>query len=410
MKFIFTYTILTIFISSVFSQKNIDKAIFKTFDKGESYYYNSILKDINNYNLKNKTYKPHTYLAVDVNNITFPKYLKEYKTVYHNQPISQGNTGTCWCFSATSFMESEVYRITKNKVKLSEMWTVYWEYVERAEQFVETRGKTTFSEGSEANEIPIIYKKYGIVRFKDYIGKNPNQKFYNHNKLISELTTYLNSIKKDSKWNKSEVIKTVKSILNSEIGTPPDSIIVNDKKITPKDYLKNYLKLNPDEYYSFMSTMSEKFNEKSELIEDDNWRHNLYYNLTLDDYYELIFSAIKNGYSISICGDVSEPGIIGKTDVAFIPDFDCPKENINQASRELRLQNNSTTDDHCIHIIGYLQKNGETWFAIKDSGSGAFDGESKGYRYFREDYIKLKMMNILVHRDAATKYLDKIIK
>ena len=30
----------------------------------------------------------------------------QYKQ-WHNAPISQGNTGTCWCFSTTSFLESE---------------------------------------------------------------------------------------------------------------------------------------------------------------------------------------------------------------------------------------------------------------------------------------------------------------
>jgi len=402
--------IILLLISTLSFSQNKDKAVFKTYDKGESYYYNTILKDISSYKQKQKKYKPYKYFSVDFTNKSYPKYLKEYKTFYHSPPVSQGNTGTCWCFSATSFMESEVYRLTKQKVKLSEMWTVYWEYVERAKQFVDTRGKTTFSQGSEANEIPIIYKKYGIVRFRDYMAKNPNQRFYNHDKLIKELKTYLESVKQNSVWNKTKVIATVKSILNKNMGMPPETIIVDGKKLSPKQYLSDILKIIPDDYYSFMSTMSEKFNERHELIEDDNWRHNEYYNLKLKDYYSLILDAIKSDYTISICGDVSEPGIIGKEDVAIIPDFDCPAENINQSSREMRLQNKLTSDDHCVHLIGYLQKNGETWFAVKDSGSGAFDGESKGYRYYRSYYVKLKSMNILVHKNAARKYLDKIIK
>jgi len=37
----------------------------------------------------------------------------------------------CWCFSTTSFLESEIYRLTQRKIKLSELHTVYWEYVEK---------------------------------------------------------------------------------------------------------------------------------------------------------------------------------------------------------------------------------------------------------------------------------------
>jgi len=47
---------------------------------------------------------------------------------------------------------------------------------------------------------------------------------------------------------------------------------------------------------------------------------------------------------------------------------------------------------------------------VKDSGSGGFDGNTKGYRFYHEDYIKLKMLNLLMHKTAAKEFLDKIIK
>ena len=228
--------------------------------------------------------------------------------------------------------------------------------------------------------------------------------------MIKELKTYLKSVKEKSEWDTEKVEKTVKSILNTHLGTPPETIIIEGKELTPKQYLSDVLKLNMNEYFSFMSTSREKFNEQHELIEDDNWRHSLYYNVSLDDFYSIIVKSVKSGYTISICGDVSEPGHNSIVEVGVIPSFDIPQEYINQDSRELRLYNKSTTDDHCIHIVGYKRDNGKDWFLIKDSGSGAFDGNSKGYRYFREDYIKLKMMNIIVHRDVATGVLDKIIK
>ena len=47
---------------------------------------------------------------------------------------------------------------------------------------------------------------------------------------------------------------------------------------------------------------------------------------------------------------------------------------------------------------------------IKDSGSGGFNGPHKGYRFIHEDYIKLKMMNIMVYKEAGRRVLDNIIK
>ena len=36
--------------------------------------------------------------------------------------ISQGRTGTCWSFSSTSFLESEIIRLTGKQIDLSEMY------------------------------------------------------------------------------------------------------------------------------------------------------------------------------------------------------------------------------------------------------------------------------------------------
>ncbi|MBT8321143.1 MAG: aminopeptidase, partial [Eudoraea sp.] len=46
--------------------------------------------------------------------------------------ISQGRTGTCWSFSGTSFLESEIIRLTGEQIDLSEMYTVRNTYPKKA--------------------------------------------------------------------------------------------------------------------------------------------------------------------------------------------------------------------------------------------------------------------------------------
>ncbi|HNQ60733.1 MAG TPA: hypothetical protein PK028_08610 [Bacteroidales bacterium] len=41
---------------------------------------------------------------------------------------------------------------------------------------------------------------------------------------------------------------------------------------------------------------------------------------------------------------------------------------------------------------------------------GAFDSPSPGYNYMHEDYVKLKMMNLMLHKEAARPVLDHVIK
>jgi len=386
-----------------------DKGIFKEFKKG--YYQNSILKGIEDFEESKTVSSPRKYFAVDMSGIDIPTSLDQFKKQWHTKPISQGSSGTCWCFATISFLESEIYRINKLEVKLSEMYVVYWEYVERAKQFVKDRGMTTFGEGSEANAVPKIINQYGIVRESDYNGMLPGQTVHNHEAMVNEMDVFLKSVKSSADWNEDVVVVNIKSILNKYMGIPPATITFDGKEMSPLSYLKDMLKIIPSDYFSFMSTNDKPFNQMDELVEDDNWRHAAnYYNVPINDFMTIIKNALNEGYTISLCGDVSEPGNDRWSQCAVIPTFDVPSEYINDDARQLRLANKSTTDDHCLHLIGSFEKEGKCWFLVKDSGAGAFDGANSGYKYLSEDYVKLKMMNILVYKMAAKEILDKIIK
>ncbi len=412
MKKIYLFTILVYFVfvnTQAQDNSKKDKGVFKEYKPG--YYQNTILKGIEEFKKKDKKTRQQKYFALDLSGYYLPNSTSQFKMQWHNKTLSQGVTGTCWCFSAISFVESEVKRLTNKEVKLSEMFTVYWEYVERARAFVKERGEVYFAQGSEAVSIIRIMKMYGAVPLSAYSGKLEYQSVHNHSTMFNEMNRYLETVKNTCLWNEEDVLKTIKSILNRYMGEPPSEVIVEGKEMTPKEYVYTFLKINPDDYFSFMSTKSMAYNQKGELIELDNWWHcDDYYNVSLDDYMDIIINAITNGYTISICGDVSEAGYDSWNEVGIIPSFDIPSEYINEDSRQFRLSNKTTTDDHCIHLVGYQHNENDNWFLIKDSGSGGFNGPNKGYRFLHEDYIKLKMMNILLHKDAAKDKLDKIIK
>lgn len=387
------------------------KATFKEPQPG--YYQKTILKGLDDAEKKHNAPEPVKIFKADLEGLSFPTNPEDYTQAWHNKPISQGQTGTCWCFSTTSFYESEVQRITGQKIKLSEMYTVYWEYVERAKYFVENRGKMNFGEGSETNAVARMIKIYGMVPAEAFSGKNPEIPFHNHTPMFKELDNYLKGVKERNAWNKEEVVATTKSILNYYLGTPPKTVKVNNKEMTPQEYTEKVLKLKTDDYVNFMSLMQAPYYQKSEYkVEDNWWKSNDYNNVPLEDFMEGIKSALKKGYTISIGGDVSEAGLDANKQVAIIPTFDIPSEYIDENARQFRFSNKTTTDDHAMHLVGYLEKDGKTWFLIKDSGAGSRNcGESCksfGYFFFHEDYIKLKMMTTTVHKDAVKDMLKKI--
>ena len=101
------------------------------------------------------------------------------------------------------------------------------------------------------------------------------------------------------------------------------------------------------------------------------------------------------------------PNYDSHSEVAYIPTFDIPSEYIDENARQLRFTDGSTTDDHGIHIVGIKETKDGTWFVIKDSGSGSRNGANKGYYFYHYDYIKLKMMNFMIHRSIVEDILKK---
>jgi bleomycin hydrolase len=400
-----------VFIIPVNAQNN-DKAVFLSPKPG--FYQNSIMKDDMDVSERLSPPAENKIFAADLSGNQFPAKVELYaNTQWHNPPVSQGNSNTCWCFSTTSFLESEAYRVNKIKVKLSEMYTVYWEYVEKARRFVEKRGNSDFNEGSEANAVTRMWKKYGIVPESDFTGLLDGRKFPNHEPMIKEMKSYLSLVKERSAWDEEAVISTIRSIMKHYIGEPPSEITVTGRKMTPQEYLHDVLRLDPDDYVSILSYEQEPFYEHVEYKVPDNWWHSTdYCNVPLEVYMNALKKSIQNGYTVSIGGDVSEAGFDRKTQCAVIPDFDIPSAYINDNARQFRFSNQTTTDDHGMHLVGSTVKDGKEWFLIKDSGSGSRnndpDAPEFGYYFFSEDYVKLKMMDFMVHRDAVKDLLIKV--
>ncbi|HEX8960608.1 MAG TPA: C1 family peptidase [Geobacteraceae bacterium] len=352
---------------------------------------------------------PVKELRVDFTTFKAPTGIDQFTSAWHTPPVSQGLSGMCWCFSTTSFFESEIRRITGREVKLSELYTVYWEYVEKARRFVRERGNSEFGEGSESNAVTRIWQQYGVVPASAYSGLLPGQTVYDHRALYREMNSYLQSVKTNNAWNEDAVLGTIRSILNRYCGQPPASVTVEGRTMSPRDYVTTVLKLKLDDYVEVMSLMEKPYFRMVEYEVPDNWWHSSdYLNVPLDEFMRVLKNAIRKGYTLAIGGDTSEPGLEGHAGLAVIPTFDIPSRYIDENSRQFRFTNRTTTDDHGIHVVGYATSGGQDWFLIKDSGSGSRNNTHKGYYFYNEDYVKLKMMGFTVHKDMVRDLLQKV--
>ncbi len=331
-----------------------------------------------------------------------------FTKVYHVEPQAQFYTGTCWAYAATSFLESEIYRTSGKKVKMSEMHTVYWEYVEKARRFVRQRGDSHFSEGSEHNAVTRIWSLYGAVPLEAYAGVRKEDGRHDHIKLSRELSEFLAFVKAKNRWDEEWVLLAIRTILDRHLGPPPTEFRFKGKTYSPKSFLDKVVQIEPADYVGFMSTISHPFYAQAEFEVPDNWWHDAsYHNIPLDRFVSGIDGAIRAGYSVAIGGDVSEPGKNFRQDVAFVPTFDIPGEYIDQSSREYRINAGTTGDDHGIHLVGVRDVGNHTWYLIKDSGRSARHGKFDGYYFFRDDFVKLKMLTFMVHKDAVKDLLSE---
>ena len=403
--------VIAIFISSIgFAQS--DEKNKASYSESKNEFYKKTLEDLDEfYNQQEDKKEPRQSLKMNFDGLDIPKSVDEFEVFWHNSPISQGSTGMCWDYSTTSFFESEIYRLRGEEIKLSELHTAYWEFVEKARRFIQKRGDSYFAEGSEGEAVKLNWERYGAMPAEVYSGLLEGQPNHDHRKLFKEMNSYLESVKSMNAWNEEENLSTIKAILNHYLGTPPEAFEYKGETYTPKEFYKEIVDLNMNDYVEFLSTIKYPYYTNIEMEVPDNWWHSKnYYNIPLTEFMDLIKSSVRNGYSIALGGDVSESGYNAHADAAMIPSYDIPSEYIDEYAREFRVTNKTTTDDHGIHVVGYTKKNGDDWYLIKDSGSGSRNGKAKGYYFYHEDYVKLKMISFMVHKDIAKEILAKFTK
>ena len=333
--------------------------------------------------------------------------------------ISQGRTGTCWSFSSTSFLESEIIRTTGKQIDLSEMYTVRNTYPKKAENFVMRQGKAQFSEGGLAHDVMNSVAEFGLVPQSAFSGLDMGVTGHNHAELVavlkSMLETYIDNPgrKLSPKWRDA-----VSAVLDIYLGENPSTFNYEGTSYTPQSFLE-MTGLQPGDYVNITSFSHAPFYEKFILNIPDNWSYGSFNNVPLDELMQTIDHALENGYTVELDCDVSERTFSSKDGVAVIPrDAEnnikalqglYPEKNITQAYRQQEFENYTTTDDHLMHITGILRdQNGNKYYKVKNSwGTDESRNANGGYVYFSESYMRLKAISITLHKDAVPKATSK---
>ncbi len=360
-------------------------------------------------------------------------------TIVKENPITpiknQYRSGTCWCFSALSFLESEAIKAKGIKdpalyPDFSEMFVVRKAYADRAQKFVRLSGKLNFAAGSDFGDVLDVAKAYGLVDQKAYSGLQYGYDLPVQGELDAVLKGYVDAVVKNPNRKLTPVwAKGLDGILDAYMGQVPETFTVNGATYTPESY-RDAQGLNLDDYISFTSFTHHPFYTTFAIEVEDNWRWTPSWNVPLDEFMAIIDNAINNGYTVAWGGDVSEAGFtrnglailvdteakatsgsdqerwVGKADEKPAEKAAVKEIEVNQENRQLWFDEKTSTDDHGMHLYGIAKdQNGTKYYLIKNSWGES--GEYKGIWYMSEQFCKGKALNILVNKKAVPKEILK---
>jgi len=338
----------------------------------------------------------------------------DIKTVRATPVKNQAMTGTCWCFSTTSLLESEEIRKDKQEIDLSEMFTVRNIYIEKAKNYILRQGHTQFGEGGLSHDMIRAVGTYGAIPEAVYSGLVNGQTQYNHQQLIFRLQNYLDSVLKKQPIS-ADWLNGYTNVLDQYLGKVPQEFTYDGKKYTPISFAKEVLKFNAGDYVSLTSFTHQPYYGSFILQVPDNFANGSFYNIPLNELVDVVKDAVGQGYSVAWDADVSNKGF--KQELGFAlnldPSVKYTREMVNAETKEMPYdanirqhlyENLTTQDDHLMHIVGTEKsKDGKTFFIVKNSWGKI--GPDQGYINVSEAYFGINTISIVLPKAALSKEL-----
>lgn len=339
---------------------------------------------------------------------------------------NQASSGTCWCFSGISFIESEILRATGEECDLSEMFVVSNAYYDKAIKYVRLHGNLNFGPGSSFSDVLAVLDTYGIVPNNVMPGLNYGTTQHLHFEMDEVLKAIVSALIKNPNKKLTKAWKIgFRSMTAAYLGEIPESFMVDGKIYTPKSYMES-LGIDLKDYIDISSWTHHPFYEPMTIEVPDNWRARTAWNVPLDDMIAIIDNALENGYTVAWAGDVSEDGFTA-TGIGVVPDIKkievgsdqarwiggvdanselplfaltpCPEIVVTQEMRQEAFDDYSTTDDHGMHIYGIAKdQNGTEYYMVKNSWGPV--GPYNGTWYVSKEYVRYKTTDIVVNKHA----------
>lgn len=374
----------------------------------------------------------------DTNNDSAPGYQFTDVKVIETTPVKdQSRSGTCWCFSTLSFLESEIIKAGGEPMHLSEMWIVRHSFMDKAEKYVRMHGTLNFAEGGAAHDVTEGIREHGIVPFEVYPGLNYGTAKPDFHEISEVLKSYLDAVIRaagnkplSTAWKRG-----FNAILDEYFGVLPETFTYEGKEYTPESFAAS-LPISMDDYVDVSSFTHHPFYSRFIIEVPDNWMWAEVYNVPLEEMMQIVDNALENGYTVAWGTDVSEKGFNRTKGIGVIPEadlegmsgteaerwgklteqekeaalykFDKPgkERTITQEMRQTSFDNWETTDDHGMLIMGVAKdQNGTPYYKVQNSWNTVAPYD--GFWYFSKPFVAYKTTSLMVNKNAIPKEIAK---
>ena len=362
------------------------------------------------------------------------------RNILRTTPVKdQNRSGTCWCYSTMTMLESEILRSGGREMHLSEMWIVRHSFMDKAEKYMRMHGTINFAEGGASRDVTEGIKAHGIVPNDVYPGLNYGTDKPDFHELSRVLKAYLDAVMAASEDGKKPLSTAWKrgfdALLDTYFGVCPETFEWEGRSYTPQSFAAS-LPIDMEDYVDLTSFTHHPFYTQFIIEIPDNWMWGTVYNVPLDEMMAAIDHALDKGYTVAWGTDVSDKGFSRTKGIGILPEadlesmsgteaekwgqltqrekeealykFDKPgkERTVTQQSRQEAFDNYDTTDDHGMVIVGTAEdQNGTTYYKVQNSWN--VNSPYKGFWYFSKPFVALKTTSITINRNALPAALRK---
>jgi bleomycin hydrolase len=325
---------------------------------------------------------------------------------------NQGASNTCWSYTGNSFLESEMLRMGKKPIEISQIYTARQAYLEKARTYFRLHGGLSLKEGGQVLDVLNTYRKYGAMPRSAYSGLRGNATYNDFRKLTPALNTMLKVLVKNKRL-KSNWEQAYRATVDAYLGELPATFDYNGTSYTARTFADQVIGINPDDYVGLASVTDRPYYAPFVLLVPDNWSFDRFYNVQMKDLTLIIDQALEQGFTVAWTTDISDPGFSWRYGIAYVPEKSVdqmtveeknrmfvkpPREKkVSPEERQAAFDNWETTDDHAMHIVGLAKDQlGKEYYRVKNSWgkSNAYNG----YLYVSKEFVRFKTLTLMLHK------------